>query len=724
MLGARQSFGRQAVPFGLLYAVLALLAGLCLLGAAVALMYLDGSVRSLSLSVLGGVFLSVIVVIGVFLLDRRRNRVTWRAAMALMADDQTPCFITSETGFVVAQNNAAVAKFGSQTGKSLAHILTSVSPTLTRSLERLETALLRDAHVSEAITTPRVSVALNGHRLGRGVFWRLDFEKTAKAEAAVASSYPVQTNEEISTEAAEEADIISSRSFESLPVALLHLAADGRVLASNTLAQTLLDMPPDEDAHLSGLVEGLGRPVRDWLKDVVENRIPNRSEFVRARKREDDQFLQISLGQIADENGPTLIAVLHDATELKSLEQQFAQSQKMQAIGELAGGVAHDFNNLLTAITGYCDLLLMRHDEGDQDFADLVQISQNANRAASLVGQLLAFSRKQTLQLEMVDLRETMGELTHLLNRLVGEKIRLRLSHDPDLAPIRADRRQFDQIIMNLVVNARDAMPEGGDIHVTTRMEHLETPLERDRAHVPVGYYVVIRVQDEGVGIPADRLGRIFEPFFTTKRTGEGTGLGLSMVYGIVKQSGGFVFVDSEEGKGACFTVYFPAHEETQLRTEPDQPQVQFLQAEGNSHLAPAPQPSANPLAARDLSADKHVILLVEDEAPVRAFASRALRLRGYHVLEADCAEQALETLRDHEIAVDLFVTDIVMPGMDGPTWVREARKARPDVKVVFVSGYAEDAFEKHSTEIPNSVFLPKPFSLSELTNTIQNQLH
>ena len=192
VLGARQSFGRQAVPFGLLYAMLALLAGLCLLGAAVALMYLDGSVRSLSLSVLGGVFLSVIVVIGVFLLDRRRNRVTWRAAMALMADDQTPCFITSETGFVVAQNNAAVAKFGSQTGKSLAHILTSVSPTLTRSLERLETALLRDAHVSEAITTPRVSVALNGHRLGRGVFWRLDFEKTARAEAAAVSSYSVE----------------------------------------------------------------------------------------------------------------------------------------------------------------------------------------------------------------------------------------------------------------------------------------------------------------------------------------------------------------------------------------------------------------------------------------------------------------------------------------------------------------------------------------------------
>lgn len=725
MLGARQSFGRQAVPFGLLYAMLALLAGLSLLGAAVALMYLDGSVRSLSLSVLGGVFLSVIVVIGVFLLDRRRNRVTWRAAMALMADDQTPCFITSETGFVVAQNNSAVAKFGSQSGKSLAHILTSVSPTLTRSLERLETALLRDAHVSEAITTPRVSVALNGHRLGRGVFWRLDFEKITRAETAVVRSDPVEINEKIATEAAEEADIIFSRSFESLPVALLHLAADGRVLASNTLAQTLLDMPPDEDAHLSGLVKGLGRPVRDWLKDVVENRIPNRAEFVRARRREDDQFLQISLGQVADENGPSLIAVLHDATELKSLEQQFAQSQKMQAIGELAGGVAHDFNNLLTAITGHCDLLLMRHDEGDQDFADLVQISQNANRAASLVGQLLAFSRKQTLQLEMVDLRETMGELTHLLNRLVGEKIRLHLSHDPDLAPIRADRRQFDQIIVNLVVNARDAMSEGGDIHVTTRMEHLEAPLERDRAHVPAGDYVTIRVQDEGVGIPADRLGRIFEPFFTTKRTCEGTGLGLSMVYGIVKQSGGFVFVDSEEGQGAYFTVYCPAYDETTLPQEPDQPQLHSVLPKGiDGPIAEIPQPVSYQIAPHDLGADKRVILLVEDEAPVRAFASRALRLRGYHVLEADCAEQALETLRDHEIAVDLFVTDVVMPGMDGPTWVREARKARPDVKVVFVSGYAEDAFEKHSTEVPNSVFLPKPFSLSELTNTIQNQLH
>jgi len=433
-------------------------------------------------------------------------------------------------------------------------------------------------------------------------------------------------------------------------------------------------------------------------------------------------FLQITLERIVQEGEVSLVAVLHDATKLKTLEAQFVQSQKMQAIGQLAGGVAHDFNNLLTAISGHCDLLLLRHDQGDPDYGDLMQIAQNTNRAASLVGQLLAFSRKQTLRPELLDLRDILTDLTHLLNRLVGEKTSLVFSHDPGLAPIRADKRQVEQVIMNLVVNARDAMPEGGEIRIETAMHHLESELERDRAVVPPGDYVLVRVIDGGHGIPLDKLNKIFEPFFTTKRTGEGTGLGLSTAYGIMKQSGGFIFADSAVGSGTCFTLYFPA------RTPGEDHAALPAGAEAEALLL---LPPAERVGAGDVEIPPEVaarpgegvVLLVEDEAPVRAFASRALRLRGYTVLEADSAEQALETLKDETIKVDVFVTDVVMPGMDGPSWVREALRDRPDTRVVFISGYAEEALGEAQAGIPNSTFLPKPFSLTQLTDTVQAQM-
>jgi two-component system cell cycle sensor histidine kinase/response regulator CckA len=277
------------------------------------------------------------------------------------------------------------------------------------------------------------------------------------------------------------------------------------------------------------------------------------------------------------------------------------------------------------------------------------------------------------------------------------------LRHDPLLPSVRGDRRQLEQVMMNLVVNARDAMPDGGQIVVETERRVLREPLKRDRAVVAPGTYVSVRVIDEGFGIPADKLQKVFEPFFTTKRTGEGTGLGLSTVYGIVKQTGGFIFVDSVVGQGTCFTLLFPAHAAELREAQP----------------APEPRAEANRLPQKGSG----VVLLVEDEAPVRAFAARALRLRGYTVIEAETAEDALEALDDKNLAVDVFVTDVVMPGMDGPTWVRKAREARPDTSVVFVSGYAEDAFGEGSEEIPNSVFLPKPFSLSELTETVHRQM-
>ncbi|MEJ8560422.1 ATP-binding protein [Yoonia sp. GPGPB17] len=344
---------------------------------------------------------------------------------------------------------------------------------------------------------------------------------------------------------------------------------------------------------------------------------------------------------------------------------------------------------------------MCNHDEHDQDYGDLIQIHQNTNRAASLVGQLLAFSRKQNLQLETIDLRDTLSDLAHLLNRLVGEKVTLTLDHDPQLAHIRADKRQLEQVLMNLVVNARDAMQGAGEIRVVTKNTTLTKAMHRDRATVPAGDYVLVKVIDEGQGILAEKLGKIFEPFFTTKRPGEGTGLGLSTAYGIVKQTGGYIFVDTVVGEGTTFSLFFPCH------VEKEKPA---------SDAPPAAQP-------RIKTSAEGVVLLVEDEAPVRAFATRALRLRGYTVLEADHAEAALEMLENEDLHVDIFVTDVIMPGLDGPTWVRQALKSRPDTKVVFVSGYPEDAFDDGQPEVLGAAFLPKPFSLKDLTDAVQDQL-
>jgi two-component system cell cycle sensor histidine kinase/response regulator CckA len=484
---------------------------------------------------------------------------------------------------------------------------------------------------------------------------------------------------------------------EDLPVPLLKLSPTGVVLASNRHARSLL--PTEAGARLSDLLEGLGRPICEWVADVAAGRPTPGPQVLRGSGNRQDTVLRVALNRAGGPDEAHLIAVLDDVSEFKALEAQFVQSQKMQALGQLAGGVAHDFNNLLTAISGHCDLLLLKQDEQDPEYGDLIQIRHNVNRAASLVGQLLAFSRKQSMMPETLDLRVALADLTHLLNRLVGEKVSLHLDHDPSLDHVRADKRQLEQVIMNLVVNARDAMPDGGEILIQTENRHLSEALPCGRAVIPPGRYVLVRVIDQGTGIPPDRLPKIFEPFYTTKKLGEGTGLGLSTAYGIVKQSGGYIFAESEVGRGTVFTLWFPAHGKPAAKTPSvARPQAAFREVQG-------------------------VVLLVEDEAPVRAFAVRALRMRGYTVLEADSGEAALELLEALDTPVDLIVTDVILPGKDGPTWVREAVESRPETRVVFVSGYAEDAFGEQKALIPGSVFLPKPFSLGELTSLVERQL-
>jgi two-component system, cell cycle sensor histidine kinase and response regulator CckA len=405
----------------------------------------------------------------------------------------------------------------------------------------------------------------------------------------------------------------------------------------------------------------------------------------------------------AEGGGPAgLILQLIDTTERRKLERQFAQSQKMQAVGQLAGGIAHDFNNLLTAMIGFCDLLLLRHRAGDQSFADIMQIKQNANRAANLVRQLLAFSRQQTLIPRVLDVTDVLAELSHLLRRLIGANIELQMVHGRDLYPVKVDHGQLEQVIINLAVNARDAMPEGG--RLTIRTTNVTNPGQTVRGGevMPAGDYVRIEVQDSGTGIPVNVIEHIFEPFFSTKEVGAGTGLGLATVYGIVKQTGGFIFVESRVGEGSSFSIYLPRH--AAVAAEP------ALRKAGDG-------------AARDLTGIG-TVLLVEDEDAVRLFGARALRNKGYNVFEARSGEAALEILKGGKQPVDLLITDVVMPRMDGPSLIREVRQFRPDLKVIFISGYAEEDFRKRLDEGSEIHFLAKPFSLAQLAEKVKEVMH
>jgi two-component system, cell cycle sensor histidine kinase and response regulator CckA len=392
-----------------------------------------------------------------------------------------------------------------------------------------------------------------------------------------------------------------------------------------------------------------------------------------------------------------------DATEQKNLEVQFAQSQKMQAVGQLAGGVAHDFNNLLTAMIGFCDLLLMRFRPGDPSFADIMQVKQNANRAANLVRQLLAFSRQQTLQPRIIDITDVLVELSHLLRRLIGESIELKVVHGRDLGLVKVDQGQLEQVIINLAVNARDAMTGSGVLTIRTANVTQTGAIRHGHEVMPAGNYVLIEATDTGVGIPKENLARIFEPFFSTKEIGSGTGLGLSTVYGIVKQTGGFIFVDSTPGRGAVFQIYLPRHH------------LMDGALGARAETAEAAETASN----RDLTGIGTVIL-VEDEDPVRIFGARALRNKGYTVLEAKSGDGALEMIRGAEEKIDLLITDVVMPRMDGPALVRQVREIHPDMKVIFISGYTEDAFRQRLDSDSEIHFLPKPFSLRQLAGKVK----
>ena len=422
-----------------------------------------------------------------------------------------------------------------------------------------------------------------------------------------------------------------------------------------------------------------------------------------------EESVTVSLAGVRGLGDAAVLLSLKDTTEETRLKRQVAQATKMQAVGQLAGGVAHDFNNVLTAIIGYCDLMLLRHSPGDSDYDDIQQIKANSNRAASLTRQLLAFSRQQTLRPQVLQLPDVVAEVSVLLKRLIGEKIRLDVKHDRALGAVRADPQQLEQVIINLAVNARDAMLETGErgtLAIATRKISPRDVRAMKNEILPPGHYTALVVEDTGVGIPADTIGKIFEPFFTTKEMGKGTGLGLSTVYGIVKQSGGYIFAGPRDGGGTTFTLWFPSIDASSSASEE------------------RPDERTDDSGSREGGSERGTVLLCDDEPSMRRFAAQALRLRGFEVIEAESGERALDCLGEMKVPPDVLVSDVIMGGLDGPAWTRHALERHRGLPVVFMSGYTEGALDRVGDSIPQAEFLAKPFPLDVLVSTVERALH
>jgi two-component system cell cycle sensor histidine kinase/response regulator CckA len=490
--------------------------------------------------------------------------------------------------------------------------------------------------------------------------------------------------------------------LDVLPIGLALVDRDGRFLTVNEAFRTAAGIRGNTTPTYPGdlVVKEDKAPVADAVRRNARGPAMSGDLAVRLAKQPSEP-VALTIAGLRGLGDAAVLLLLKDNSEEAKLKRQVAQATKMQVVGQLAGGVAHDFNNILTAIIGHCDLMLMRHTPGDSDYDDIQQIKSNSNRAAGLTRQLLAFSRQQTLRPQVLQLPDVVSEVSHLLKRLLGENVDLVVKHGRNLGPIRADPGQLEQVIVNLAVNARDAMAEkgGGTVTIQTYSVKSTQVAELGSDILPIADYSALSVTDTGSGIPPSVLGKIFEPFFTTKEVGKGTGLGLSTVYGIVKQSGGFIFADSKVGEGTHFVIYLPVHREDA----------------GAAKTRKAGKPKQDELWGSG------TVLLVEDEPMVRAVAERALSRHGYQVITADNGEEALDVIARGE-PIDLLLSDVVMPGMDGPTMVAEARKQRPELKVLFMSGYAEEQL-RQTLGVDDAHFLPKPFSVQDLAEAAKRAL-
>ena len=488
--------------------------------------------------------------------------------------------------------------------------------------------------------------------------------------------------------------------LSTLPLGLALVDRDGRFLFANDAFARVLDVEPTKLPPYPGdlvISEDKG-VVLDSIRRYGSGPKTSGDIAIRLKERP-DEVIALSIAGVRGLGGAAVLLGLKDNSEEITLKRQLAQQTKMESIGQLAGGVAHDFNNILTAIIGYCDLMLLRHQPGDGDYDDIQQIKNNSNRAASLTRQLLAFSRQQTLRPQILQLANVVADVSSLLKRLLGETVRLEVHHGRGVGAVRADPGQLEQVIINLGVNARDAMPKGGVVHISTVAVGQQEVAAMGSEFLPIGDYVKLSVEDSGVGISKENLSKIFEPFFTTKELGHGTGLGLSTVYGIVKQSGGFIFADSTVGQGTRFDIFLPVH----------RGEAPFAGTGKKEFYKP-----------KDLWGSGRV-LIVEDEDMVRAVAERALVRQGYVVETASDGEQALELFAEGK-RYDLIVSDVVMPNMDGPTMARNLRETYGDIRLLFMSGYAEEQL-RETISLDNVSFLAKPFSVQQIAEAVHDAL-
>jgi two-component system, cell cycle sensor histidine kinase and response regulator CckA len=487
--------------------------------------------------------------------------------------------------------------------------------------------------------------------------------------------------------------------LSNLPLGLALVDRDGRFLFANESFARVAGTTPDAMPPYPGdlvITEDKG-PVSDSIRRYAGGQQHSGDIAVRL-KDQPDEVIALSIAGVRGLGDAAVLIGLKDNSEETKLKRQVAQATKMQAVGQLAGGVAHDFNNILTAIIGYCDLMLLRHPPGDSDYDDIQQIRNNSNRAASLTRQLLAFSRQQTLRPQVLQLPDVVSEVSHLLKRLLGETVQLEVQHGRAIGAVRADPGQLEQVIVNLGVNARDAMPDGGTLTIETKAI-TQADVRAMRSEIlPIGDYALLSMSDTGTGIAKENLAKIFEPFFTTKEVGKGTGLGLSTVYGIVKQSNGFIFAESEVGVGTRFDIYLPVHAGVVPVAPTKLVEETVKEVWGSGRL-----------------------LIVEDEPMVRAVAERALVRQGYTVETACDGEEALALFAEGK-TYDLVVSDVVMPNMDGPAMARELRKTHSDIRILFMSGYAEEQL-RQSINIDKVAFLPKPFSVQQIAEAVRDAL-
>lgn len=519
------------------------------------------------------------------------------------------------------------------------------------------------------------------------------------------------------------AEVRFARFFNNSPLAIATLDRTGGFVSTNARLATLIAAMPQGNAREIGAM--IAPADRSKVEAAFREALAGRGEIepvdaqLATEETRSARFFFVPADTTGEKDEAALVYLI-ETTDEKKLQEQFFQSMKMNAIGQLAGGVAHDFNNHLQAIVGFSDLLIGNYRATDPRYQDVMQIKNSANRAKSLVRQLLAFSRQQTLLPEPIDLGERLSDLTNLLKRSIGPNVELEVRHGRDLWGINADPASFDNMVINLAVNARDAMPEGGKLMIRTANLPADESARYEVEGMPEADYVIVEVTDTGTGMSAEVRKKIFEPFFTTKEVGKGTGLGLSSVYGFLTQSNGFIDCVSELKKGTTFRIFLPRHD---LVVEP----AALVAGE----VAPAPAVAGGKVAAvaqvvtptaapgADMTG-KGTILLVEDEDAVRNFGARALRSRGYTVIEAQSGVDALNQVEGKLDEIDLVISDVVMPEMDGPTLLRELRAMNPELKVIFVSGYAEEAFRKNLPDGEQFDFLPKPFGLKQLVEAVK----